>query len=375
MPTADELLSRETVQDLIAVLRRAAPGRPLPALEAVEGDLDDLAFGERVAAVRDGVLADLPEDHGAFDALLRVALDDPAFRGWMIWAVADAVAVRSVAAWEAGDDGAFDAGLALLAALTPRHTAEAAIRRFLRADLDRTLAIVRTWTDDPDPHVRRFATEGTRPRLPWALRVPALTDRPDATIPILDALYRDDEEYVRRSVANHLNDVSRARPELAVDTAARWLASPIETTPRVVRHALRTLIKQGDPGALELLGFGPVAGLVVAGPRLSAGTVRIGETLDFAAELENGGDVPVRLAVDYVVHYQKANGTLAPKVFKLTTRTLAPGERLAVVRTHAFRPLTTRRHHAGDHALELQVNGQRYGRVAFRVDPEAPPAG
>jgi len=371
MPTADELLSRETVQDLIACLDRAAPGRPLPALQAVEPALADLAFGERVAAVRDGVLADLPEGYAAFDAILRAALDDPAFRGWMIWAVADAVALRAVAAWEGGDDPAFDAGLALLAALTPRHTAEAAIRRFLRADLDRTLAVALTWTADPDAHVRRFATEGTRPRLPWALRVPALTDRPDATVPILDALYRDEEEYVRRSVANHLNDVSRARPELAVETAARWLAAPADTTARVVRHALRTLIKQGDPGALELLGFGPAAGLVVTGPRLSAGAVRIGETLDFAADVENGGDAPVRLAVDYVVHYQKANGTLAPKVFKLTTRTLAPGERLAVGRTHAFRQLTTRRHHPGDHALELQVNGVRYGRVAFRVDPEA----
>jgi len=367
VPTADELIGRRVVADLVACVARAAPGLDPAALRACEQALGPLGFGERVDAVRDAVLADLPAAYRPFAKVVRAALRDDAFRGWMIWCVADAVAMRAL---EAPDGRDFDDGLALLAELTPRHSAEAAIRRFLAFDLDRAVAIVLPWTAHPDEHVRRFASEGTRPRLPWARRVPELTRQPDATLPILDALHRDASEYVRRSVANHLNDVSRARPDLATATAARWLGDTDSTdvaTARLVRHALRTLVKQGDPGALGLLGFGPPADVTVDGPHLDAESVAIGGTLRFAATLVNRDARPARLAVDYVVHYQKANGTLAPKVFKLTTRTLAPGERLEIARTHAFRPLSTRRHHPGEHALELQVNGRGFGRVAFAL--------
>ncbi len=127
-----------------------------------------------------------------------------------------------------------------------------AIRRLLAADLDRALAVVRTWTAHPDEHVRRLASEGTRPYLPWAVRVPALRARPAATIPLLDALYRDPHEYVRRSVANHLNDLARHAPDAVLETAAGWLAEPDANTAWVVRHGLRTLVKKANPGALAL---------------------------------------------------------------------------------------------------------------------------
>lgn len=362
MPTADSLLGPAAVAALPLCLERAEPTRPLPALRAAAGALDGLGFGERVVLVRDALLADLPADYDAFARILRAALADPAFTGWMIWPVGEAVAVRAL---DAGSPAAFDDGLALLAALTPRLTAEAALRPFLDADLDRALATVLGWTSDPDEHVRRLASEGTRPRLPWAKRARAVLANPPATVPVLDALYRDPEEYVRRSVANHLNDISRAEPELAVTVATRWLAEPDVNTVRVVRHAMRTLIKQGDPAALALHGFAAPTDLVVSGPTLEVDVVRMGEELGFSFTLENRDVAPVRLAVDYVVHYRKANGRTAPKVFKLTTKTLAAGETLTISRRQPFRPITTRRHHPGEHAIELQINGRRYGPVGF----------
>lgn len=366
VPTAEELLGVVAVTRLVTCLEEVAPDRPLTALRQSLATLGPQAFRERVDAVAAATLDDLPDDYAQFAALVRAALRDPGFSGWLIAPVGEAVAVRALAAPEAA---AFDDGLALLAELTPRLTAEFAIRPFLNADLDRALPAILAWTANPDEHVRRLASEGTRPRLPWGKSVAAILARPEATLPILHALYRDDSEYVRRSVANHLNDLSRAHPDLVVRVAAGWLDNPDANTPQVVRHSLRTLIKQGHPRALALLGFAPLPGLAVDGPRLTATVVAVGGTLPFDFTLENRGEAPVRVAVDYVIYHQKANGTLTPKVFKLTTRTLAPGETATIARTHSFKLITTRTYHPGEHAIALQVNGELFGRTAFHLTP------
>jgi len=359
MPTAEEMLSTAAVRSLAKIL-------DAPTIRAVR--LTGASFSERGRLVRDALLADLPTAYGSFERAIRKAMRDPQFTGWMIWPVTEAVAVRAVPA-------AFDKGLALVADLTSRLTGEFALRTFLDADLDRTLATARQWTESPDEHVRRLASEGTRPRLPWARRVAAVLDDPQSTVPILDALHRDPSPYVRRSVANHLNDISRSDPALAVDVATRWLTTetPRSTTETLalVRHALRTLVKAADPGALALLGFPPPAGLTVVGPSLGATAVRVGDELPFEFTLRNDGGAEVRLAVDYVVHHRKANGSLSPKVFKLTVRTLAAGESVTINRRHSFRPISTRVYHPGEHAVELQVNGRTFGRTSFELRPQS----
>jgi 3-methyladenine DNA glycosylase AlkC len=372
--SADALLPPSVVENLAEILTVVEPARPLPAVRAGVAAVAGQALGERVRIVRDGLLADLPRVWPEFAAALRAALAQPGFTGWMIWPVTEAVAARALdpGVPTADDTAAFDDGLALLAELTPRLTAEFAIRSFLAADLDRTLAAALSFTGHPDEHVRRLASEGTRPRLPWARRVPEVLDRPEATLPILDALHRDPSETVRRSVANHLNDLSRAHPALATATATRWLAGPPDVrTARLVRHALRTLVKHGDPGALALLGFTPAPRVVVTGPELAADVVPAGGELWFDATVENRGAEPATLVIDYVVHFRKADGSLAPKVFKLATRTLDPGATAAFTRRRSFAPITTRVHHPGEHAIELQVNGVRHGRATFRLEPVA----
>ena len=167
-------------------------------------------------------------------------------------------------------------------------------------------------------------------------------------------------------MANHLNDLARHAPDEVVATAASWMAAPDENTPWVVRHGLRTLLKKAHPGALELLGF-PPASIAVTPPRLDSTAVELPGELAFAFEVTNNGPAEARLAVDFVVHYAKANGTLAEKVFKLATPVLGPGESRTFSKRHAFRQMTTRVHHPGDHALQLQVNGVRYPAAGFTV--------
>jgi 3-methyladenine DNA glycosylase AlkC len=296
--------------------------------------------------------------------IFRKTLRNEAFTSWMIWPVGEAVALKALASSKPGD---FDDGLKLLAQLTVRFSSEFAIRSFLNADLQRTLDAAVLWTADPDGAVRRLASEGTRPRLPWAKQVPAFRAQPAAAIEILNRLYRDESETVRRSVANHLNDISRADPDLAVRTATRWLKKSDENTPRLVRHAMRTLIKQAHPGALSLMGFFAPEAISIGKPKIVTKVVALGGDLVFESVVANQGSSEIRLVIDYVVHYQKANGTLAPKVFKLSTKTLAPGERVHIRKRHSFRPISSRTHYAGRHSIELQVNGSRSKGTIFDV--------
>ncbi|NQX28382.1 DNA alkylation repair protein [Microbacteriaceae bacterium VKM Ac-2854] len=353
MGAMNELLGAGAIDGLAGALGRASGGA-WATVRGTKEHVDPLALRQRSDLIAAAIIADHGNDYASLAAIFRAALDDPRFTGWMIWPVTEATVTL-------GREQDFDDALQLLAELTPRLSAEFAIRRLLAHDLDRALERIQPWTAHPDEHVRRLASEGTRAYLPWAIRVPALTARPEATIPILDALHADESEYVRRSVANHLNDLARHAPELVVETAGRWHGEGSEW---VVRHGLRTLIKKADPGALALLGFAPVE-VEVGAPVLAEARVPLPGTLAFSVSVRNVSAVSARLAVDYLVHYRKANGTLAPKVFKLAVADVAPGETRVFTKRHALRPMTTRVHHLGPHALEIQVNGARSGLTPF----------
>lgn len=369
MGAMNDLINQLSVASLARTLSDTSPGTRWPQLRQAGGSLEGLSLRGRTDLVSQALLDDLEENYpgGGYSAAARTfrdALRREQFSGWMLWPVSEAAVTLAL---QSDGLAEFDDALQLLAELTPRLTGEFAIRRLLEADLDRSLAVIRTWTDHPDEDVRRLASEGTRPYLPWAVRVPELIRRPEATLPILDALYRDPHDFVRRSVANHLNDIARHAPDTVIATAAGWVAMPDANTPWVVRHGLRTLIKKAHPGALTLMGFAP-ASLAVTAPRLDRDVVVLPAELGFEFEVSNSGEEPARLAIDYIVHYVKANGTSSEKVFKLAAVTLAPGETKSLAKRHAFRQMTTRVHHRGTHALELQINGIRHARTEFTVE-------
>ncbi len=252
------------------------------------------------------------------------------------------------------------ASLEALRELTQRFTSEWGIRPFIEQHHEHTMAVLATWARDDSVHVRRLVSEGTRARLPWAARLRCFQHDPTAAITLLDQLVDDPEVYVRRSVANHLGDIAKDHPELALTTARRWLKQRDSAERRwVVGHGLRSLIRTGDPQALGLLGFGTRPQVSLTQVTIAPRRVRIGGQVTIHALLVATGALPQELRVDLVVHYAKPNGSTRAKTFVVTQTRLAQGEQLPLVHVLKTADLATRIHHPGTHRLELLVNGER----------------
>lgn len=251
----------------------------------------------------------------------------------------------------------FEASMRAQHLLTQRFTAEFSIRPFLVRHEAATLARLRQWTEDPSDHVRRLVSEGTRPRLPWAPRLPAFQRDPTPVLALLERLKDDPAMYVRRSVANNLNDIGKDHPELLVRTTRQWLQGASVERQWIVRHALRTAIKRGDPGALAVLGFGEQADVVVRGAQITPLQPAIGEKVVLAFEVMNRSAAPQRVLVDFCIHYTKANGSTAAKVFKLKTLELQAGAAARLQKTVSLAQMSTRTHYPGRHRVEALLNG------------------
>jgi 3-methyladenine DNA glycosylase AlkC len=258
----------------------------------------------------------------------------------------------------------FEESMEALKFLTPFSSAEFAIREFLKRDLARTLAVMERWSRDGNEHVRRLASEGSRPRLPWSFRLDVLVADPAPTSSILHNLRADPSLYVRKSVANHLNDISKDHPDWMLARLKAWdLAHP--HTQWIAKRAARTLIKAGYQRALGLFNFGGKPAVKLTQLALTPTRLRLGQSLQFSFALASTSRRSQSLAVDYLVHYVKASGGTSAKVFKLREVTLAAGESLTLLKRQTIRDFTTRRHYAGRHRLEIQVNGRILGGAHF----------
>jgi 3-methyladenine DNA glycosylase AlkC len=246
--------------------------------------------------------------------------------------------------------------LAALHALTQRSTAEFAIRPFIVAHPQLSFATLMAWTRDPSAHVRRLVSEGSRPRLPWGLQLKALIADPSPTLPLLHALQDDTSPYVRRSVANHLNDIARDNPAVFTHWLAQHLPEASAERRALLKHASRTLIKRGHAPVLKAWGLGQryrgEAQLLIQ-PR----QVELGGAVVLELTLHSSAARPQPLVIDYVVHHVKGDGGTSPKVFKGWALTLPAHGRQVLAKTHSLKPVTTRRYIAGRHLVEIQVNG------------------
>lgn len=252
----------------------------------------------------------------------------------------------------------FDLSMVALHRLTRRMSAEFSIRPFLERWEDEALQLLQRWARDPHPAVRRLVSEGTRPRLPWGRRLKRFQEDPGLTLPLLELLRDDPDPVVRRSVANHLNDIGKDHPGVLVEVARRWMAEAGAEGVALLRHALRSLVKQGNPGALELLGYGGGAEVVVEAVRITPGRVEKGGSVAVAFDLRSAGTRPQPLLVDFRIHFVKGNGGTSPKVFKMKTVELAPGGVASFRKRVTLAELTTRRHYPGEHRVEVLVNGK-----------------
>ena len=262
----------------------------------------------------------------------------------------------------------FDLAMHAQYELTQRFTCEGSIRPFIARDPERVFAVLRAWTADASPHVRRLVSEGTRLRLPWAQRVAWLDANPERVIALLEFLKDDPATLVRRSVANNLNDLSKTHPELMLRTCESWLTTSATAERRkLVEHALRTAVKRGEPRALALLGFGKKAALKVSKVRFAPEQVAIGGSVEVSFELRSTGKRPQDLLVDLAVHFVKASGVAKPKVFKLDRITLAPGATAVLKGKVSLAVHTTRKPNPGIHAVDVLVNGTTTRLGSFRV--------
>jgi 3-methyladenine DNA glycosylase AlkC len=276
------LLSRTLAADMGDLIAAGTPSFEKERFAALAtGGLDDLELMERSALIRDALFAMLPENFPEAAAILKASLPANGKRGltgWMLLPVNQFIAARGL------DD--FDLGLDLLKELTPYFTAEFGIRQFIHQDQARALAIISKWVTDPNHHLRRLASEGTRPRLPWAMRLPQLIKDPSPILPILTALMDDPEDYVRRSVANSLNDIAKDHPDMVAAFIAGHIDDASAERRWLLKHASRTLLKKGHAQALANFGFGAAAALECE-LRLLNSHVAFGEGLDFEIRIRN----------------------------------------------------------------------------------------
>jgi 3-methyladenine DNA glycosylase AlkC len=265
----------------------------------------------------------------------------------------------------------FEASMRAQYELTQRFTAEYSIRVFLQRYPQQTLARLRQWAQDSNVHVRRLVSEGTRPRLPWAPRLRAFQDDPRPVLELLELLKDDPELLVRRSVANNLNDIGKDNPAALIETCRRWMSDATPERSWLVRHALRSAVKRGNPDALQILGFLPATGIGIHDIHIAPAVASIGQSVTFTVELANEGATTQLLLVELRIHFVKANRKSSPKVFALKQLELQPGDSTRITKTISLAQHTTRTHYPGQHLLEVLVNGQPSADALFDVIAES----
>lgn len=354
-----EFINAAAVSRLAALIQGGTPGFPAqPFAAAATGGLSALELKGRVRHVAAALRAHLPESWPEALSVLRAgmgpALDgtDAVSSNFYLWPVLQVVE----------DHGLEHPALSLaaLAEMTRRFSAEFAVRPYLVAHPEVAWPAVMAWAEDDDVHVRRLASEGSRPRLPWGIRLHGTTAR---GLAVIERLKDDPEKYVQKSVANHLNDVSREDAAAALAVAKRWSVGATAGRQWVIRHALRSLLKAGNPEALALMGFG-VPAVAVSRLSVSPKSIPIGGAVTVKATIK--ARKAQSLMVDVVVGLQRKKG-VSRKVFKSGKRTLAAGETWAWSHRLSMRPVTTRRYYPGEHSVTLQINGAASGTVRFTL--------
>ncbi len=334
-------------------------------------DLDSLELKQRSDQITQAMVETLPQHFTEAATVVIASLhpkddidlsdmgsDDRGLRGWATMPMTEYVGRHGIAD--------FDLGMTVQKEITKRGSSEFGIRRFIIANQDRALATLADWAGDQNYHVRRLVSEGSRPRLPWAIRLPSLIDDPSPLFPILERLKDDDEEYVRRSVANNLNDIAKDHADKIAEIAAAWSTDANPARHKLIRHACRSLVKQGHKPTLAALGYkAPEVNL--ARFNILTPKVAFGDKLQFEIALRSTANNSQNLIVDYVIHHMKANGKQSPKVFKWKTLKLKRNECHQASRNHAIKPITTRKYYPGAHKVVIQINGETLGSASFEL--------
>lgn len=357
MPEPLKLVYSQTfINTLAAALKKAYPGFDQQAfcLAVFAEPWEDLELKARMRRITESLATCLPDYEVALPILKQAA---PLFSGFEAMFFPEYVELY----------GRHDVPLSLeaLAYFTRFSSSEFAIRPYILEDPPRLLKQLEIWSTDEDLHVRRLASEGSRPRLPWAQALPIFKKDPEPLFPILENLLDDPERYVQRSVANHLNDISKDHPDRMLDFVEKH-AGRSERTDWILKHAARGLLKAGHPRALHLFGYDDTQNVQVSTLTLTSRHLAIGERLNFSFDLHQEGAGSLKLRIEYAIDFVKANGKVSTKVFKITENSYKPG-RYHFDRSQEFRDLTTRKHYPGTHDLKILINGEVKAKTSFEL--------
>jgi len=319
--------------------------------------LDTLSLNQRLHNTSVVLQQHLPTDYPKAIAILFKAVEK-AQRGYTALVFPDFVA-------RYGKDH-FDLSMKALKHFTSFGSSEFAIREFLKVAPEKVLKVMKTWSEDNNHHVRRLASEGSRPRLPWSFKLDAVIKNPSLTRDIIEQLKADEEVYVKKSVANHLNDISKDNPDYMIGLMKSWgTANP--HTAWIIKHASRSLIKKGHKDSLDIFNFEKRVKLRMEKFRLGASRIQLGETLQFEFDIVSEKSAPQKLVIDYAIHYPKSAGSISRKVFKLKEVTLLPGQRLHIIKKQVFKDFTTRKHYPGKYQVEIIINGKMLDEKGFHL--------
>lgn len=335
-------------------------------LKNIARELAPLELKERVVLIAHKLKENLPEDMKISLRILRGAIkqndnDQIGLSGFGVWPLTEYVSRFGLVE--------FDLSMEVLKEMTKVFTGEFAVRAFFLNDEKRTLKFFKQWVKDDNVHVRRLVSEGSRPLLPWGQKLPNFVKDPTITWELLEILKHDEEEYVRKSVANHLNDHSKNHPDLVVDKLLEWQKkhSNDENLSWIIRHASRTLIKKGHPRAFKLHGVEP-GRIKVLSQKILTKKVNLGKTLEVEVEFQNLGKKKLKVILDHEVHLLRANNKHNVKCFKGKSMELLPLEIKKVAFSLALRPVTTRTYYSGKHFWNIKVNGISEDKIAFTLN-------
>lgn len=261
----------------------------------------------------------------------------------------------------------FEESMEALKFLTQYFTAEWDVRTFIETYPEKTLSLFNIWSKDNNVHVRRLVSEGSRPFVPWGKKLKIIEENPTLTIPLLSNLYNDNEEYVRKSVANHLNDIAKLNPDLVVNTLEQWSKEVIDNPKfvKLTKQALRTLIKQGNSKALKFLGYPLDVSIELTCKHNKS--VKMGEQFKFEIGLVSKSNLAQKLVIDYNMYFLRNNGTHSIKTFKWKSLDILPNEKLTFTKRHTIKQITTRSYYEGLQYLAIQINGTEMYKGKFNL--------
>lgn len=334
-------------------------------LKNITKELEPLELKGRVIFLATKLKELLPEDQRKALLILKGAIkqndgDSVGLSGFSVWPFTEYVARFGLPE--------FDLSMKVLKEMTKVFTAEFAVRSFFLSDEKRVLEHFKEWVKDENEHVRRLVSEGARPLLPWGQKLPHFVKDPTITWELLEILKNDSAEYVRKSVANHLNDHTKNHPDFVVKKLLEWQkeAKDNKDLDWLIRHASRTLIKKGHAKAFLL--HGVEAGKIeVVSQKILTKKVKLGEALEVEVCIVNRTKKSLKVILDNEISLLKANGSHNIKCFKGKSVILNGGQESKVTLRIPLKPVTTRTYYNGKHYWNIKVNGISQERLPFNL--------